>query len=182
MKWKKILLSGLGGLLLGGAAILVSKRKKSTATAPLEFIPEDAERVRIETEEMPLVYRDEQYTSRGIYTCTVTSFKVWSLLTATSLAERPVQSRRIYHISPEIHFQSLRDPEHTEVLAEENFYATLHLYAPSPRSGLPDHIARGRHLEFRKCHVGGSMNGVETGEKIITVAPVAAYEIGQKIH
>ena len=180
MRWKKILVSGLGGFLVGGAALLVTKRKRKSKEANLERIPEDTELVRIETEPMKLVYREEPYLSYALYTCAPTSFKVWSFLKGIPTKAKPAQSQRIYHITPEVHFRSLQQEDHREVLAEEKFYATLHAHSMQPQQTLPDHIACGHHLEFRKCHVGGSMNGVETGDKIVTMAPVVKYEIRRR--
>ena len=175
-KWKKILVSGLGGLLVGAAAVVVTKRKRKPGKVEIERIPEPVKKVQVETEPRELLYREEPYVSSTLYTCAPTSFKVWSFLRKTASKSGPVESQRIYYITSKIHFRSLQKADQKETLTGEKFYATIHGCSPSPRRMLPDHIVRGQHLEFRKCHVGGSMNGVETGDRIITT-PVLRYEI-----
>ena len=73
-----------------------------------------------------------------------------------------------------IEFKS-SDGEEVEVLQEEKFYATLHCLIAGRVSA--DRIAEGALIEFHKCHVGGSMNGIETGEKVVSRSPVAHFEL-----
>lgn len=183
MRWKKWFWSGLGGALMGAGAIFASRyrrRKKAHFGRP-EPIPEDVEGIEIETEELELRYRDEPYFSRAVYHCSPTPFRVWSLLQADSPALSG-RGRRIFYVQPEILFRAAGQDRTSEKLAEERFYATLHVYSPLPGRSVAAHIARGQLLEFRKCHVGGSMNGVETGDKIVTMAPVASFQILQKVN
>ncbi|MGI8784707.1 MAG: hypothetical protein ACR2L2_13780 [Acidobacteriota bacterium] len=176
INWKKVSWWG-GGFLLGGAAYLVVRQPRAKAEPAPEFLPEGLETLLVRTEPIDLIYRSTPYRSYAIYRCQQTLFKVWSFLSSSpgDLASQP--SARIFHITPEIHFVPV-DPASEadeEIISDERFYATLQV--PQPRSSvrLANCVQRGRHLEFHRCSVGGSLNGVETGEKTVTLAPVADY-------
>ena len=62
----------------------------------------------------------------------------------------------------------------SDVLQEEKFYATLN--SSIDGGVIPDTIARNALIEFHKCHVGGSMNGIETGAKVVSRSPIELFE------
>lgn len=176
--WKKILnWGGLGGLALG-AALVARKRRKRNREKPVP-IPDSADRIEIVTEERHNVLDGKTFISRAHYRLEPTRFRVWSFLRQPEDDQSAQKGQRIYHLTPEVRVFPAEDPENPSIVREERYYATLHLYTEGRRDPLPAHLARGYLVEFRKCHVGGSINGVETGEKVISLAPVAHYEIGE---
>jgi len=175
VKWKKLLVTGLGGLAFGAVAVVAQKRRKKRRAEAPQPIPGHVKLVEIETEPLDLTYRDQPYQSRSRYTCSPTQFSVWSLLEAGADSdEKEGKGLRIFHVTPVIEFFSQEG--RTETVAEEKFYATLHLRCEKSHRHLPEHLARGDYAEFHKCHVGGSMNGVPTGDRVLTTTPVADFE------
>ena len=179
MKWKKWAATGLSGLAVGAVALVARNRRRKRLSEMPKPIPEDVGTVTIETDWLDLTYRDRPYVSRTVYTCNPTKFFVWSIFKSQKDAESESEpSLRIFHISPVLEFQSV-EGEDLQSFVEEKFYATLHLRSERTKRTLPEHLARGDYLEFRKCHVGGSMNGVLTGDRILTTSPVALFEFIQ---
>ena len=175
MDWKKALYSGLGGALLGAAAVVVyRKRKAACAPKPLSS-PYGPVAVEIRTQERQVPYRDSVYLSSGVYTCVPTQFYVPTFLSVSPGNTGEVSTQMVYHVSPEIIYRLPDQPGEREVFQGEKFYATLYLYPGDGRRSVPDQIAVGCYLEFHRCHVGASPNGVETGERITTLAPVASF-------
>ncbi len=183
LRWKRFFVASLGGVLFGTVAMLGIRRKKKPESDPPEAIPDDIERIEIETDTRELTYRGEACVSWGVYKCIPTQFRVWKILDVPALGpKKSLSGQRIYHISPQIYFRPKLDRDRQEEISDENFYATLYLHSPLPQQALADYIARRRYVEFRKCHVGGSLNGVEAGGKLITTTTVASYRIILKIH
>ncbi len=175
MKWRKLLWGGLSGLALGVVAVVARKRQSRRRAESPVAIPENIRILTIETEQLDLTYRGRPYHSRTVYTCNPTRFFVWSIFQGRDSGQEPEPSLRIFHVEPVVEFQST-DGEDLQKLAEESFYATLHLRGQEQGPSLAEQLARGAYLEFKKCHVGGSMNGVLTGDKILTTSPVAHFE------
>ncbi len=175
MKWKRILNWGLGGLAVGTAAVLARRSRTRAKWAP-ETIPEDVQAIEVLTESRNSAYEGRRFTSRTFYRCTPTRFRLWSFLRDED-AEDETGSRGqvIYHVSPEVRLESPDSGVEVEVLPEEKFYATINVLVDRARDSLPGLIARGQLLEFRKCHVGGSINGIETGERIVTESRVDSF-------
>lgn len=180
MKWKNWVATGLSGLAVGAVALVARSRRKKRRSEMPKPIPEDVGTVIIETEWLDLTYRDRPYSSRTVYTCHPTKFFVWSIFQSnTDVDSENNPGLRIFHVSPVLEFQAV-DGEDLQSFVEEKFYATLHLRSEQTRRAIPEHLAHGDYLEFSKCHVGGSMNGVLTGDRILTTAPVARFEFVQK--
>ena len=180
MDWKKGWKWGIGGAVLGLAAVWAG-RKRQKRVDPPQPIPEQIEFLEIVTEERPIIHEGRPCKSSARYHCAPTRFRVWSFLRrATDDEEGGASSSRIFHITPEIRIYSPANQygeAFEEIIPQEKFYATLHVYTRTQHMPLADHIGRGRIVEFRKCHVGGSLNGVETGEKIVTMAAVADFSV-----
>ncbi len=172
MRWRKYLLPGLSGAVVGFAAVLAKRRSRRRASMPKD-IRGSEKRILIVTEEQSRPYRGREYLSQVIYTCEPSRFKVWRFLHPSGEDEGEAASQRIYHITPVIEFKS-SDGEEAEVVQEEKFYGTLHGLIAGRIT--PDRIAEASLIEFHKCHVGGSMNGIETGEKVVSRSPVAYLE------
>ncbi|MFQ5739331.1 MAG: hypothetical protein ACE5JX_09990 [Acidobacteriota bacterium] len=174
MKWKKFLFSGLGGLAVAAVAWVARRGQRRRSIGEPLPIPDDVGVITIETEEIEQTYRRRTYLSKVVYTCHPTKFRVWSFLRKPGGGETQAPSERIYHISPVTYFRSRSRDDRTSLAAEE-FYATLHLPLNGGRESLSGHIAQGANLEFHKCHVGGSMNGVKTGDQVVA-APIRAFQ------
>ncbi len=170
MNWKKFLLPGLSGLVVAAVAVVAGKRHKKKQRHHPRRIPDQAA-VRIETGERGGVHHGESYRSRVIYDCKPTQFRVWSLLN-----EPPKDGKAggslIYAVSPMV--ELARRDGVSQSLAEPRFYATIHCRFQDPIKSLPNQLAVGVAVEFHKCHVGGSANGIDTGERIVT-APVTSF-------
>ncbi len=177
--WKKILNWGGLGTLALGAAWVARKRRRGNGEKPVP-VPDSAQRIEIVTEERKNVLEGKTYHSRAHYRLEPTRFRVWSFLRQPEDDESAHKGQRIYHVTPEVRVFPIDDPENPSIVREERYYATLHLYTEGRRDPIPSHLARGHLVEFKKCHVGGSVNGVETGEKVISLAPVARFEVGEE--
>lgn len=173
MKWKKLALPGLGAAALGFAAVVLGRRRRKKSPPPTP-IPDPVGSIFIETDPRPLTYRGRSFHSQSKYTCKPSRFRVWGLLDRPPAEDRP-GGNPIYLVSPVVEFTADSGGER-EVVPEERFYATLH-YRPEGRmKSHPNAVGVGAPLEFRKCHVGGSMNGVETGDALVT-APVSNFKV-----
>ena len=173
LEWRKYLFPGVSGALVGFAAVLARRRSRRRRAPVAQDVRGSEKRILIVTEEQARPYRGREYLSRVSYTCEPSRFKVWRFLHSSEENDGEAASQRIYHIAPVIEFKS-SDGEEAEVVQEEKFYATLHGLIAGRVT--PDKIAESALIEFHKCHVGGSMNGVETGEKVVSRSPVACLE------
>lgn len=164
-------------MAVGVAAVVTRKRRFRQTGRPIR-VPDELESVLIDTEPFPVSYRGQGYLSQTSYLCHPTPFFVLSVL---GVGEPEASSggkanrEKIYHVSPTIRMSSPVD-EDVQTLPEERFYATLYLRVQEGRKNLPGHLGKGYHLVFRKCHVGGSMNGVPTGEELATLSPIEHFE------
>ncbi len=173
LKWKRFLFPGISGALVGIAAVLARRRSRRRRSSGVRHLRDNRKRIIIVTEEQSRPYRGQQYLAQMIYGCEPTRFKVWRFLRPSTGDSRAAPSQGIYHITPVIEFKS-SDGEDAEVLQEEQFYATIHSVIDGRLT--PDAVARDAFIEFHQCHVGGSMNGIETGAKVASRSPVAYYE------
>ncbi len=172
LKWKKFLFPGISGAVVGFAAVLARRRRVRRASVSRD-VRGSEKRILIVAAEQSRPYRGREYLSKVIYTCEPSRFKVWRFLHPSGEDDGEAASQRIYHITPVIEFKS-SDGDQAEVVQEAKFYATLHGLIAGRVT--PDRIAEGSLIEFHKCHVGGSMNGIETGEKVVSRSPVARFQ------
>lgn len=172
MNWKRIRNWSVGGAAIGAAVL--ARRSRRRSKGEIKPIPADVQHIEIVTDEREINHQGERYLSHAVYHCTPTRFRVYSLLRT---GEAGKHGQTIYHVAPSMQVRRQKGSPESEFLPQERFYATLNLYVESRRDPLPDHLAKGREIEFRKCHVGGSLNGVETGERILAMAPILRYTI-----
>jgi hypothetical protein len=165
--WKRFFVwSSIGSLALGATAVLAKKtRKQQVRPLISEKLPDHCQRLTIWTERFEVKGNDHRFSAHDKYFLQLTPFKVWSVLdtSACSDAERKAGTH-IYHVThlrlAEVE-EGERFRDYEEIL--DRFYATVRVFDESG-SFTKNSIARGRFLEFRKCNVGGAVNGVETGE------------------
>ena len=170
MSWKKFFVPGLSGAAVGFLAMLARARRRR-GSIQFQPVSDDGRGLVVTTQEATRRYQGDNYLSESTYTCEPTQFKVWSFLDSRESEDAAAPSHRIYHVTPVIVFRS-RDGAQHETVEQERFYATIH--AVSGNVTRPDMVAVGALLEFHKCHVGGSMNGIETGEKVVSSAALAS--------
>ncbi|HEY2930669.1 MAG TPA: hypothetical protein VGK99_02910 [Acidobacteriota bacterium] len=179
MQWKKIGL-GIGGLFLSGAALgstlfFAHRKRDESALSPPYWIPEYPQPFSIITEELEWTHEGERFRSRLEYSCQPTQFRVWSLVDVDLYRIQreggpALSGHPIFHITLRVH---LRDADQREtVMDDEKYYATIHTHRGKSATTLASCIQVGRYVEFRKCHVGGSLSGIETGERVVSMAPV----------
>ena len=182
MKWRRLVIGGLSGLAVGAVALVTRRRRELSKVGQPSEIPDDLESLLVDTEPHDVTYRGQTYLSQTSYACRPTRFFVLSVLSADESgnpSEGKKGREKIYHVSPTIRMSSSAEEE-VQTLPEEKFYATLHLrMEEGGRRTLSGHLGKGYHLVFRKCHVGGSMNGVPTGEEVVTLSPVEHFEFSE---
>jgi hypothetical protein len=185
MKWKSIGL-GIGGLFLSGAALASTvffARKKSEPLAPPYWIPEQPDPFSIITADIEWHEDKEQFRSHLEYLCQPTQFRLWNLVDLDLYRMQreggpKIEGHPIFHITSKIHLQG-RDGMVTSI-EDEKFYATIHTHRGKSVTTLASCIQLGRFVEFRKCHVGGGLNGIETGERAVSMAPVKEIRFASK--
>ena len=173
VKWKKLILPWISGAVVGAAAVLARRRVKKITPGDVHDIRRNKKRIIIITEEQKNLYLGSFYLSQMIYNCEPTGFKLWSFLRSPVDNDSKESGQRIYHINPVIEFKS-RDGEGARFLKEASFYATIH--SKIYKKIIPEKLSLNTFIEFHKCHVGGSMNGIESGEKVSSRSPVIYYE------
>ncbi|MBI3939264.1 MAG: hypothetical protein HY315_00380 [Acidobacteria bacterium] len=183
MKLRKIGL-GLGGLFLGGLALgstIFLAKKKTEPLPPPWWIPEKPGPFSILTEEMEWTHEDQHLRSHLEYSCQPTQFRVYNLLNLELYrVQREGGSKEggdpVFHITLKVHLWG--PDQKVTAIEDERFYATIHAHRGKTGTTLASAVQVGRYVEFRKCHVGGALNGVETGERVVSMAPVKEIRLG----
>ena len=188
MKWKRLGL-GLGGLFLSGLAlgstVVLSRRRKQPETLPPPWlIPENPGPFSIVTEELEWTDENQRFRSRREYDCQPTQFRVWRLMDLDLYRVRREGNDRmsgypVFHVTPKLSVWGA-DGKITSV-DEERFYATIYAHRGKTETTLASCVQVGRYVEFRKCHVGGALNGIETGERVVSMAPVREVRGGTDV-
>jgi hypothetical protein len=114
---------------------------------------------------------------RDHYLLQTTPFKVWSMLNLPlAPGAAGLEGATVYHVTHRRIEESLRgnNPEVREE-GKSRFYGTISAIAPTGKPCGKNSLARGAHLEIRKCYVGGASNGVETGEVERSASPILNY-------
>jgi hypothetical protein len=178
-QWKRLFLWSSLASLAVGATLAVTRRTRKNAESPLvcRDIPPECERLVAWTERFQEEQDGREQLAHDEYLFQPTPFRVWSVLDLG--AERDSQSRRgtaIYHVT---HRRLGEIPDGTESseieLISERYYGTLDVVDTQGRTCGPNRIARGGTLVIKKCYVGGTSNGVETGEIHHSLAPILNY-------
>jgi hypothetical protein len=180
-RYKKLFLwSSLGSLALG-AAVTLSRRPKRVADRPLTCrkIPRTCRGIHLWTERFELDADGTRGFGHDRYYLQPTLFKVWSVLDL-DLRSAPGKSTpegaAIFHVT---HIRALErtDAAPAEEYLQDRFYGIVTVVDAAGRSCGINAIARGGLLEIRKCYVGGTSNGVESGEVHRAIGRILNYRI-----
>ncbi len=177
--WKRAFLWSSLGSIVAGTVVALVRRTRATPDAPLEChaIPADCQTVSLWTEQFNVESAGGVEAVQDKYVLRVTPFKAWSVLALGGgpEGEKPSGSA-IYHVT------HMRFPEAVvgNEFADEGklldrFYGVVVTRSPRGTSSPCNHIARGGILEIRKCLVGGTSHGVETGEVHRSIAPILNF-------
>lgn len=176
--WKRALFwSSLGSVAIGAAVALVRKPKQRDAREFLcRPIPADCDEVVIWTERFQAGEMDQpDAVARDKYMLQRTLFKLWSVLDVGLDQGKPAGAP-IYHVSR----YRLVDRAAGAAVAEEErpverFYGTVATRRPGSEKAAGNCIGRGGRLEIEKCYVGGSSNGVLSGEIHVSSGPILNF-------
>ncbi len=174
--------SSLGGLAVG-AAVAWARRGAHKHDQPLACrkIPHDCPALVLWTEQFAIEEPEGGRFAHDRYYLQPTRFKVWRILDLSPsrlTGGSRTEGAFIYHVShvrvqDAVHDSSAPEEEHLL----ERFYGVITVVDSSGAACGDNAIARGGILEINKCYVGGSDNGVETGEIHRAAAPILNYRI-----
>ncbi len=176
-RWTKAFLwSTLGGAAVGAATVLaVTRRRKDQPALRCQRIPEGCNRIVLWTEAFQVQEADGAHTCHDTYVLQVTPFKAWSVLELPSEPGRSgPEGSTIFHVT---HMRA-RDAAASEGAVDsviERYYGTISLVGPSGESCGRNRLARGGVLQVAECLVGGSANGIETGNVQRSAAPILNF-------
>jgi hypothetical protein len=181
--YKRLFLwSSLGSVALGAAVTLARRsRRIERPSLACRKIPRECHGVTLWTERFKVEEQGTRLFAHDRYFLQPTSFKVWSVLDLTPLDSpgRPVaEGEAIYHVTyvrllEEGHASRDQEEEHLQ----DRFYGVVTMLDRTGQTCVSGCIARGGLLEIKKCYVGGSSNGVESGEVHRSLAPILNYRI-----
>jgi hypothetical protein len=166
--WKHMFVwSSIGGVVLGAAVTLARKKRKGTNQAVVcRRIPAGWQCFSVWTERFNLEESGQRKLAHDLYYFEATPFKVWSVLDLAASAKRMQNGAPVYHVTQTRiieRWESERWMESERIM--DRYYGTIILLAEGGKPFGRNMISRGGTLEIRKCLVGGSSNGIETGEK-----------------
>ena len=164
--WKKVFLwSSIGGLAVG-TSVALTRIGRRPRPLPLryEYIPRRCQRVILWTELFSIVQGGKKVSAHDEYLLQPTSFKVWSVmeLPSSSSALRG-EGATVFHVSVSRYvITGEAEKSRKREVSNDKFYGII--ISSDPAGVPPNGIARGASLTISKCYVGGTANGVESGE------------------
>lgn len=182
VNYKRMFLwSAITSLALGGTVAYTRKSRRS-GKHPLAWrkMPQHCQGVLLWTERYVTGDRETRRSVYDRYYLQPTPFKVWSVLDLNlqgAPGETQAEGSSIYHVT---HVRVL-DNEHEEEQLQDRFYGVISATDASGHSCGNNCIARGGLLVIKKCFVGGSINGVESGEVHRPRAPILNYRIDYSV-
>ena len=182
-KYKKLFLWSSLGSIAVGAALTLARRPKRKIYRPLACrkIPSECHGVHLWTERFEVVAAGTRRLVQDRYYLQPTPFKVWSVLDLSyrgAPGERRPQGAAIYHVThSRLQENAEQDQAHEEELLQDRFYGIVTVTDASGNSCGTNAIARGGILAIRKCYVGGTSNGVESGEVHRSIRRILNYRI-----
>jgi hypothetical protein len=180
--YKKIFLWSSLGSIAVGTAVAIAKRPKRATYPPLNCrkIPRAATAVYLWTERFEVSDGGIKHFAHDRYHLRPTHFRLWNVLDLSfrsSPARISPEGAAIYHVTQLRSFESGAENEGDEFMLDR-FYGVVTVADPASRSRCGvNAIARGGILEVRKCYVGGTSNGVESGEIHRSAGRVLNYRI-----
>jgi len=173
--------SSLGSIAVGTAVTLV-RRPRRLAGTPLACrkIPRVCLGIQLWTERMEVNEGGSRRFVHDRYCLEPTHFKLWSVLDL-SFRRAPGTSApegaAIFHVTQRRSLENSSSAGHGEFILDR-FYGIVTVLDPAQNRpcGI-NAIARGGILEVRKCFVGGTSNGVESGEIHRSIGPILNYRI-----
>ncbi len=181
--YKKLFFWSSLGSLAVGTAVALSRRPRRAADQPLACrkLPRACQGIHLWTESFEVEVWGAKRFVYDHYYLQPTPFKVWSVLDLSyqSAPGRPgPEGAAIYHVT---HIRALEQGEDEAAQAEEylqdRFYGVVTAVDDTGRCCGPNSIARGGTLEIKKCYVGGTSNGVESGEVHRSIGRILNYRI-----
>jgi hypothetical protein len=177
--WKRLFLWSSLGSLAVGATLALSRKPKEHKAVSLVFrpIPPDCREVVIWTERFKAEGSGgTDAVAREKYALQPTRFKLWSVLDLGVSTSRSAGTP-IYHVT---HFRVFDPGEQRGNSEEEHligrFYGAVSTNDLEGKSRRANCLARGGILEIDKCYVGGSSNGVLSGETHRSPGPILNYQ------
>ncbi len=169
--------SSLGSIAVG-AAFTLARRSRKHDPHPLACrkIPKECHGVSLWTERFEVDDAGSLRYAHDRYYLQPTPFKVWNVLDLDFHAapRKPgLEGAAIHHVT---HWRLLEDNPDGEQM-QDRFYGVVTVVDSSGKSCGNNCIARRGILEIKRCYVGGSSNGVESGEVHRSLAPILNYRI-----
>jgi len=178
-KWKRLFFWSSLGSLAAGATLAVTRRSGKITESPLvcREIPHGCERLWAWTVRFPVDVEGREQLAHDEYLLQATPFKAWSVLDLGAEGDsRRRRGNTIYHVTYRRLGESGNGDPRSEIeLLFDRFYGTLDVVGANGRACGANRIARGGTLEIKKCYVGGTSNGVETGEVHHSEGPILNY-------
>jgi hypothetical protein len=179
-KW--FLWSSLGSLAVG-TAVALARRSRKVERPPLSCrkVPHGCREIVLWTERFEIEEHGARRFVHDRYVLQPTSFRIWSFLDLPSTVRRGGASARgaaVFHVTR----TRIADGDEGNSMREallplDRFYGTVAVVDPRSGVSCPGGLARGGILEIRKCYVGGSSNGVESGDIHRSSAPILNFRI-----
>lgn len=136
-------------------------------------IPEQCHGVLLWTERFEVEEEGVRHHAHDRYYLQPTPFKVWSVLELNVQNASGQSGAAIYYVT---HMRVL-GKNSEEAHLKERFYGVVTIVDAAGKSCPSNSLARGGTLEIKKCYVGGSTNGVESGEVHRSLGRVLNYRI-----
>lgn len=167
--WKPIAFwSGLGGLLFGGA-IYAYKKGYVGNNNPVQPLPPDAGEIILQTTAVQVESDEDTHSVRSEYHLQLTPFRIYSIMDK----RRP--GHPVYFITPN-RFVLMPDGRE-RTIQTESFYAMVGIPRFAKRRDLIGHVRKDSQVVFHICLVGGSTNGIPTGEKVISQGKLSSWNV-----
>ncbi len=182
-KYKKLFLWSSLGSLAVGAAVALARRPKHDADQPLACrkLPRACHGIHLWTERFEIELWGAGRFVHDHYYLQPTPFKVWSVLDLSfqgTPGRTGPEGAAIYHVT---HIRALEqggeDQPEAEEYLQDRFYGVTTVVDGAGRSCGPNAIARGGFLEIKKCYVGGTNNGVDSGDVHRSIGRILNYRI-----
>jgi hypothetical protein len=178
---KLFLWSSLGSIAVGTVVALTRRPRRSTyAPVACRRIPRGCSGIHLWTERFEMNEGGLRQFVHDRYFLQPTHFRLWSVLDLSfrrTPGRTAPESAAIFHVTQMRSVENSVANQHEEFILDR-FYGVITMVDPSNRRACgANMIARGGILEVRKCYVGGTNNGVESGETHRSIGRILNYRI-----